>query len=145
MASKPIRVGRTCRAHAYTTVRGRKAWACANGVVRGIDRGYAAVMRSGVLFDIDDTLFDTIYLHAAAWWEAPRQQGADVPMAKIHRAIGMGADNLLDHLLGPGRDRDRDEQASAQLPVYPVGAIREAGAPHISWMLEISPRSTRSR
>ncbi|HET6481758.1 MAG TPA: hypothetical protein VFG35_17230 [Actinoplanes sp.] len=102
-------------------------------------------MRSDVLVDIDDTLFDTTYLHAAAWWEAPRQQGADVPMAKIHRAIGMGADNLLDHLLGPGRDRDRNEQASAQLPVYPVGAIRAAGASHISWMLEISPRSTRSR
>jgi HAD superfamily hydrolase (TIGR01509 family) len=69
-------------------------------------------MRSGVLFDVDGTLVDTTYLHAVAWWEALRQQGADVPMATIHRAIGMGSDKLLDHLLGPDRDRGKDEQAS---------------------------------
>jgi HAD superfamily hydrolase (TIGR01509 family) len=69
-------------------------------------------MRSGVLFDVDGTLVDTTYLHTVAWWEALRQQGADVPMAKIHRAIGMGSDKLLDHLLGPARDREKDERAS---------------------------------
>ena len=69
-------------------------------------------MRSGVLFDVDGTLVDTTYLHTVAWWEALRQQGSDVPMAKIHRAIGMGSDKLLDHLLGPSRDRDTDEQIS---------------------------------
>jgi HAD superfamily hydrolase (TIGR01509 family) len=69
-------------------------------------------MRSGVLFDVDGTLVDTTYLHAVSWWEALRQLGADVPMAKIHRAIGMGSDKLLDHLLGPDRDRDKDEQAT---------------------------------
>jgi HAD superfamily hydrolase (TIGR01509 family) len=69
-------------------------------------------MRSGVLFDVDGTLVDTTYLHAVAWWEALRQRGTDVPMAKIHRGIGMGSDKLLDHLLGPDRDRDQDEQAS---------------------------------
>ncbi|MFI1990564.1 HAD family hydrolase [Actinoplanes sp. NPDC020271] len=69
-------------------------------------------MRSGVLFDVDGTLVDTTYLHAVAWWEALRQTGADVPMAKIHRGIGMGSDKLLDHLLGENRDRDGDERAS---------------------------------
>ncbi|MCU7727052.1 HAD family hydrolase [Actinoplanes sp. KI2] len=69
-------------------------------------------MRSGVLFDVDGTLVDTTYLHTVAWWEALRQLGADVPMARIHRAIGMGSDKLLDHLLGDARDRDQDEQAS---------------------------------
>lgn len=69
-------------------------------------------MRSGVLFDVDGTLVDTTYLHTVAWWEALRRLGADVPMAKIHRAIGMGSDKLLDHLLGPARDRDKDEQTS---------------------------------
>jgi len=66
-------------------------------------------MRSGVLFDVDGTLVDTTYLHAVAWWEALRQHDRDVPMAAIHRGIGMGSDKLLDHLLGEQRDRDDDE------------------------------------
>ena len=69
-------------------------------------------MRSGVLFDVDGTLVDTTYLHTVAWWEALRQHDADVPMAEIHRAIGMGSDKLLDHLLGDDRDRDDDELVS---------------------------------
>ncbi|WP_306206471.1 HAD family hydrolase [Actinoplanes sp. RD1] len=64
----------------------------------------------GVLFDVDGTLVDTTYLHAVAWWEAMRQHDHDVPMAEIHRAIGMGSDKLLDHLLGDGRDKDQDER-----------------------------------
>jgi HAD superfamily hydrolase (TIGR01509 family) len=69
-------------------------------------------MRSGVLFDVDGTLVDTTYLHAVSWWEALRQHDADVPMAEIHRAIGMGSDKLLDHLLGRDRDRSDDELMS---------------------------------
>lgn len=69
-------------------------------------------MGSGVLFDVDGTLVDTTYLHTVAWWEALRQRGADVPMATIHRAIGMGSDKLLDHLLGDDRDREEDEATS---------------------------------
>ncbi|WP_305786824.1 HAD family hydrolase [Symbioplanes lichenis] len=64
----------------------------------------------GVLFDVDGTLVDTTYLHAVAWWEAMRQHDHDVPMAEIHRAIGMGSDKLLDHLLGDERDQDQDER-----------------------------------
>ncbi|MFC7533665.1 HAD family hydrolase [Actinoplanes sp. GCM10030250] len=67
-------------------------------------------MRPGVLFDVDGTLIDTTYLHAVAWWEALRQHDRDVPMASIHRGIGMGSDKLLDHLLGTDRDHDADEQ-----------------------------------
>ncbi|MGC9665633.1 HAD family hydrolase [Planosporangium sp. 12N6] len=73
----------------------------------------------GVLFDVDGTLVDTNYLHAVTWWEALRQAGYTVPMARIHRAIGMGSDKLLDHLLGPDRDRDRDaEMSGAHLALY---------------------------
>jgi HAD superfamily hydrolase (TIGR01509 family) len=63
---------------------------------------------AGVLFDVDGTLVDTTYLHTVSWWQALRQADHDVPMAHIHRAVGMGADKLLDHLLGPERDRDAD-------------------------------------
>jgi HAD superfamily hydrolase (TIGR01509 family) len=67
----------------------------------------------GVLFDIDGTLADTTYLHTIAWWQAFRQFGHDVLMADIHRAVGMGSDHLIDHLLGAGRDRDQDGDIDA--------------------------------
>jgi HAD superfamily hydrolase (TIGR01509 family) len=63
---------------------------------------------TAVLFDVDGTLVDTNYLHVVSWWEAFGQAGYDVPMARIHRAIGMGSDQLLDALLPADRDRDGD-------------------------------------
>jgi HAD superfamily hydrolase (TIGR01509 family) len=64
-----------------------------------------------VLFDVDGTLVDSNYLHAVTWWEAFGQAGYDVPMADIHRAIGMGSGQLVDALL-PG---DRDSGADADV------------------------------
>ncbi|MER7953746.1 HAD family hydrolase [Streptomyces sp. NPDC096030] len=77
--------------------------------------------RSAALFDLDGTLVDTTYLHTLAWWQAMRQHGHDVPMARIHRAIGMGADRILDALLGSGRSRSDDESiAGAHGTLYAV-------------------------
>ncbi|MFF9909187.1 HAD family hydrolase [Streptomyces sp. NPDC013457] len=77
--------------------------------------------RSAALFDLDGTLVDTTYLHTLAWWQALRQHGHDVPMARIHRAIGMGADRILDALLGSGRSRSEDESlADAHGTLYAV-------------------------
>lgn len=70
----------------------------------------AARDRRGVLLDVDGTLVDTVYIHTVCWAEALRQGGHDIPMASIHRGIGLGSDELLDHLLGEDRDQDRDEQ-----------------------------------
>jgi HAD superfamily hydrolase (TIGR01509 family) len=70
-------------------------------------------MTSGVLFDVDGTLVDTTYLHTVTWWEAFRDEGHDVPMAGIHRSIGMGSDKLLEHLLGTERDRSADDALRA--------------------------------
>jgi HAD superfamily hydrolase (TIGR01509 family) len=78
----------------------------------GITPGMAD-SRGGVLFDVDGTLVDTTYLHTVAWWSALRQYEYDVPMARIHRAIGMGSDRILDHLLGEDRDTDQDEELAA--------------------------------
>ncbi|MFX0594792.1 HAD family hydrolase [Melissospora conviva] len=64
---------------------------------------------AGVLFDVDGTLVDTTYLHTVSWAEALRQAGRPISMARIHRAIGMGSDKLLDHLLGDDRDRGGDD------------------------------------
>ena len=43
-----------------------------------------------VLLDVDGTLIDSTYHHAIAWHRAFRDHGIDLPMWRIHRAIGMG-------------------------------------------------------
>ncbi|HEV2633527.1 MAG TPA: HAD family hydrolase [Actinocrinis sp.] len=62
-----------------------------------------------VLFDMDGTLIDSNYLHTVTWWEALRQYGHTVPMTLIHRSIGMGTEQLLDHVLGEDRDKDETD------------------------------------
>ncbi|WP_105032830.1 HAD family hydrolase [Arthrobacter ruber] len=69
--------------------------------------------RHGVLFDVDGTLVDSNYQHTLAWWQAFRRFGHDVPAAEIHRAIGMGGDKLVEHLLGDDRDADQDDELDA--------------------------------
>ena len=66
--------------------------------------------RYGVLFDVDGTLVDSAYIHTLAWWQAFRQHQHDVPMAAIHRCVGMGGDRLVDTLLPAGRDRTADAE-----------------------------------
>jgi HAD superfamily hydrolase (TIGR01509 family) len=63
----------------------------------------------GVLLDLDGTLTDTTYLHTVCWWRALRRHGHVVPMARLHRAVGMGAPALLDEVLGTSRDHDADD------------------------------------
>ncbi|MFJ6772514.1 HAD family hydrolase [Kitasatospora sp. NPDC091257] len=70
-------------------------------------------MPAAALFDVDGTLLDTSYWHTVAWAEALGQFGHTPAMARIHGAIGMGGDQLLDHLLGEDRDREQDEAISA--------------------------------
>jgi HAD superfamily hydrolase (TIGR01509 family) len=67
----------------------------------------------GVVFDMDGTLVDSTYVHAICWWEAVQQFGHSRPMAVLHHAVGMGADHLLDHVLGAARDRDHDAAIAA--------------------------------
>ncbi len=68
---------------------------------------------TAVLFDVDGTLVDTNYLHTVCWWEAFRQARHDVPMASIHRVIGMGSDQLLNALLPADRVRNADDSIRA--------------------------------
>ncbi|MEU4120569.1 HAD family hydrolase [Kitasatospora sp. NPDC028055] len=68
---------------------------------------------AAALFDVDGTLLDTTYFHTLAWWEALRQYGRTVPSARVHRAVGMGADQLLDHVLGEDRDHGDDDAITA--------------------------------
>ncbi|MQS16851.1 HAD family hydrolase [Streptomyces kaniharaensis] len=68
---------------------------------------------AAALFDVDGTLLDTNCFHTLAWWEALRQYDRTLPAARVHRAVGMGADQLLDHLLGEHRDHGDDEAIAA--------------------------------
>jgi HAD superfamily hydrolase (TIGR01549 family) len=70
-------------------------------------------MERAAVFDVDGTLVDTNHLHVTTWWEALRQAGHQVPMHAVHRAIGLGSDDLVAHLLGDDRDKDRDAELSA--------------------------------
>src|SRR5215475_8610212 len=67
---------------------------------------------SGVIFDVDGTLIDSTYLHTVTWWQALSAYGHEMPMHVIHKSIGMGADRLLDHLLGEERDHTDDDRVT---------------------------------
>jgi len=54
-----------------------------------------------VVFDIDGTLLDSNYHHAIAWSRAfGRVLDRHVPVAAIHRCIGMGGDRLVAAVAG---------------------------------------------
>jgi phosphoglycolate phosphatase-like HAD superfamily hydrolase len=61
------------------------------------------------LFDVDGTLVDNSYFHAVAWWRACREHGELLPMARLHRLVGMGADQFTRALFG----RERPELSEA--------------------------------
>jgi HAD superfamily hydrolase (TIGR01509 family) len=65
-----------------------------------------------VLFDVDGTLVDTNDLHAAAWREAFRRFGHDLPLDKIRWQVGKGGDNLIPSLL-PGLGDEEKERIEA--------------------------------
>ncbi|MFJ2240270.1 HAD family hydrolase [Streptomyces sp. NPDC087859] len=90
-------------------------------------------MERAAVFDVDGTLVDTNHLHVATWWEAFRQAGHDVPMHAIHRAVGLGSEDLVAHLIGEHRaKREADALSSAHKALYGqyfdrLPALRDAG------------------
>jgi HAD superfamily hydrolase (TIGR01509 family) len=64
--------------------------------------------RPGVVFDVDGTLVDTNWFHAVSWWRAFRRHGHVVPMADLHRLIGMGSGRLITEILGRDDDAIND-------------------------------------
>jgi HAD superfamily hydrolase (TIGR01549 family) len=76
-------------------------------------------MAQAMIFDIDGTLVDTNYHHALAWYRAFRQHGVVLPIWRIHRAIGMGGDQLVAELAGPEVEEEHgDEIRDAEGPLY---------------------------
>jgi HAD superfamily hydrolase (TIGR01549 family) len=67
------------------------------------------VTKPAAILDIDGTLVDSNYFHAIAWYRAMRAHDYTLPMWRIHRAIGMGSDQLIGALLGDeAEERDGD-------------------------------------
>jgi HAD superfamily hydrolase (TIGR01509 family) len=73
-----------------------------------------------VLLDVDGTLVDTNYLHTLAWYRAFRDAGEAVPMWRIHRCVGMGADKLLDELVGGERPDLEDGWSRSFREMHPL-------------------------
>jgi len=86
------------------------------------------------ILDIDGTLVDTNYQHTLAWYRAFRRFDLVVPVWRVHRAIGMGGDQLVGALVGEDVDaekgdeiRDAEKELYAQLigEVVPMEGSRE--------------------
>jgi HAD superfamily hydrolase (TIGR01549 family) len=52
------------------------------------------------VLDVDGTLVDTNYHHALAWYRAFRRFDVTLPVWRLHRAIGMGGDQLVSAVAG---------------------------------------------
>lgn len=70
-------------------------------------------MVRAVIFDIDGTLIDSVDLHAAAWQEALRHFGHDLPYDRIRAQIGKGGDLLMPALLSEDEVRRRGKEIEA--------------------------------
>lgn len=78
------------------------------------------------LLDVDGTLIDSNYHHALAWHRAFRRHDIVLPLWRIHRAVGMGGDQLVPALVGPKLDEEQgDEIRAARDEIYTGGLIEE--------------------
>jgi HAD superfamily hydrolase (TIGR01549 family) len=57
-------------------------------------------MTNTLLLDVDGTLVDTNYHHTVAWVRAFQSIGLTVPSWRVHRAMGMGGDRLVEAVAG---------------------------------------------
>jgi HAD superfamily hydrolase (TIGR01549 family) len=65
---------------------------------------------TAALLDVDGTLIDTNYHHAIAWYRAFREHDLTLPVWKIHRAVGMGGDQLVPALLGDEVEAEQGDE-----------------------------------
>lgn len=95
---------------------------------------------AAVLLDIDGTLVDSTYHHAVAWHRAFARHDLEMPMWRLHRAIGMGGDKLVAEVAGEEterrigddlRDAWREEYLRLRAEVRPLpGAVELVGSLH---------------
>jgi HAD superfamily hydrolase (TIGR01549 family) len=62
-----------------------------------------------VVLDVDGTLVDTNYHHVVCWARAFASVGVEVPLWRVHRAIGMGGDKLVPEVAGDDVEREHGD------------------------------------
>lgn len=67
-----------------------------------------------VLLDVDGTLVDSTYLHALAWQRAFVRHELAPESWRVHRAIGMGGDRLVEELCGAEVERRLGDELRAE-------------------------------
>jgi HAD superfamily hydrolase (TIGR01549 family) len=78
-------------------------------------------MIEALVFDVDGTLVDTNYQHALAWFRAFRRFDISPAIWRIHRAIGMGGDQLVAAVAGDDVEQSRgDDLRSAWTEEFAV-------------------------
>jgi len=97
----------------------------------------AVDMDAALIVDVDGTLVDSAYEHVLAWSRAFRAHDVFVPSWRIHRAVGMGGDQLVPEVAGRDieerlgdRIREAERDAFAEylpnIPAFPgAGAFLE--------------------
>lgn len=84
--------------------------------------------------DVDGTLVDTNYHHAIAWYRAFRRFEETLPVWRLHRAIGMGGDQLVTEVAGVRFEDEHGDDVRAAWgeefepmlrEVRPFGGVRE--------------------
>jgi HAD superfamily hydrolase (TIGR01509 family) len=63
-----------------------------------VSRPHIEVPQPAFLFDLDGTLFDSVYQHVTAWQEALAECGVPISVWRIHRRIGMSGGLFLNAL-----------------------------------------------
>jgi HAD superfamily hydrolase (TIGR01549 family) len=64
--------------------------------------------------DVDGTLVDSNYQHALAWFRAFRAHDITLPIWRLHRAIGMGGDQLVGAVAGDEVERSLGDELRAR-------------------------------
>ncbi len=70
-------------------------------------------MPDTAILDVDGTLVDSNYQHALAWYRAFRRMGTTLPVWHLHRAVGMGGDQLVTHVAGEQAEADYGDAVRA--------------------------------
>lgn len=65
------------------------------------------------VLDVDGTLVDTNYHHALAWYRAFRRFDMTLPVWRLHRAIGMGGDQLVTAVAGERFEAEHGDDVRA--------------------------------